>query len=67
MKSISINLDADRSEKLKQLSDSTAGHTTQIELAGLIFNVPERKISASAIAIGLLNAAIDNAHAQLPQ
>jgi predicted transcriptional regulator len=67
MKSISINLDAERSAKLKQLSDSTANHTTQIEFGALSFNVKEHKVSASAIAIGLLNAAIDNAHAQLPQ
>jgi predicted transcriptional regulator len=67
MKSISINLDSERSAKLQKLSDSTSGHTSQIELAGLMFSVKERKISASAIAIGLLNAAIDNAHAQLPE
>lgn len=66
MKSISINLDADRSAKLKALSDSTAGHTTQIGFGDLTFSVKERKLSASAIAIGLLNAAIDKAHAQLP-
>ena len=66
MKSISINLDPERSQKLKELSDSTAGHSTQIDFADLSFNVKERKVSASAIAIGLLNAAIDKAHAQLP-
>ncbi len=67
MKSISINLDPERSSKLAQLSEATAGHTSQVDLAGQTFSVKERKISASAIAIGLLNAAIDNAHAQLPQ
>ena len=66
MKSISINLDAERAAKLMQLSNSTAGHSTQIEFADLSFSVKERKVSASAIAIGLLNAAIDKAHAQLP-
>ena len=66
MKSISINLDAERAAKLMQLSSSTAGHTTQIGFADLSFSVKERKVSASAIAIGLLNAAIDKAHAQLP-
>ena len=67
MKSISINLDPERSSKLAQLSEATAGHTSQVDLAGQTFSVKERKISASAIAIGLLNAAIDNAHAQLPK
>lgn len=67
MKSISINLDPERSAKLTQISQATAGRTTQVEVAGQTFSVEQRKISASAIAIGLLNAAIDNAHAQLPQ
>ena len=65
MKNVSINLDDDRAAKLKALSDSTSGHTSQIHVAGQTFQVEQRKISASAIAIGLLNAAIDNAHAQL--
>jgi predicted transcriptional regulator len=67
MKSVSINLDDDRSAKLQALSDSTSGHTAQVQVAGQNFEVEQRKISASAIAIGLLNAAIDNAYAQLPQ
>mgnify|MGYP007077426758 FL=1 len=67
MKSVSINLDDDRSAKLQALSDSTSGHTTHVQVAGQNFEVEQRKISASAIAIGLLNAAIDNAYAQLPQ
>ena len=66
MKSIAINLDPERVAKLKALSDSTAGHTTQIGFGDLAFSVQERKLSASAIAIGLLNAAIDKAHDQLP-
>ena len=67
MKSVSINLDDERSAKLKALSDSTSGHTAQVQVAGQNFEVEQRKISASAIAIGLLNAAIDNAYDQLPQ
>ena len=67
MKSVSINLDDERSAKLKALSDSTSEFTSQVHVAGQTFDVKQRKISASAIAIGLLNAAIDNAHAQLPQ
>ena len=65
MKNVSISLDDDRAAKLKALSDSTSGNTSQIHVAGQTFQVEQRKISASAIAIGLLNAAIDNAHAQL--
>ena len=34
MKSVSINLDDDRSAKLQALSDSTSGHTTQVQVAG---------------------------------
>ena len=67
MKTVAIQLDEERAAKLKQLSDSTSGHTSQVQVAGQTFNVEQRKISASAIAVGLLNAAIDNAHAQLPQ
>lgn len=65
MKSVSINLDDDRSAKLQALSDSTSGHSASIQVAGQTFQVEQRKISASAIAIGLLNAAIDDAHARL--
>ena len=67
MKSVSINLDASRAAKLQALSDSTSGHCSEVNVAGQTFQVEQRKISASAIAIGLLNAAIDNAHSQLPQ
>ncbi len=65
MKSVSINLDQDRAAKLQAISDSTAGHSSQVFVAGQTFQVEQRKISASAIAVGLLNAAIDTAHAQL--
>ena len=67
MKSIAINLDPERSAKLAQISESTAGHKTEVVVADQTFIVEQRKISASAIAIGLLNAAIDKAHAQLPR
>ena len=65
MKTVAINLDDDRAAKLQAISDSTSGHTTQVHVAGQTFELEQRKISASAIAVGLLNAAIDNAHAQL--
>lgn len=67
MKSTAITLDEDRAAKLKQLSDSSSGHSQTIHVAGLPFQVEQRKISQSAIASALLNAAIDNAHAQLSQ
>ena len=67
MKSVAINLDDDRAAKLQAISDSTSGHSSQVHVAGQTFEVEQRKISASAIANGLLNAAIDNAHSQLPQ
>ena len=65
MKTVAINLDDDRAAKLQAISDSTSGHTSQVHVAGQTFELEQRKISASAIAVGLLNAAIDNAHAQL--
>ena len=65
MKSVSINLNPDRAAKLQALSDSTAGHNSHVQVAGQTFEVEQRKISATAIAIGLLNAAIDDAHAKL--
>ncbi len=67
MKSTAITLDEERAAKLKQLSDSSAGGSSTIYVAGLPFEVEQRKISQSAIASALLNAAIDNAHAQLTQ
>ena len=65
MKTVAINLDDDRAAKLQAISDSTSGHTSEVHVAGQTFQLEQRKISASAIAVGLLNAAIDNAHAQL--
>tara|TARA_R100001129_G_scaffold130757_2_gene92570 strand:+ start:1759 stop:1962 length:204 start_codon:yes stop_codon:yes gene_type:complete len=67
MKSVAINLDDDRAAKLQAISDSTNGYTSEVQVAGQVFKVEQRKISASAIACGLLNAAIDNAHGQLPE
>ena len=67
MRHISINLDPERSAKLQQISEATAGHVTQVEVGGQTFDVQQRKISASAIAISILNAAIDDTHAKLPQ
>jgi predicted transcriptional regulator len=65
MKSIAINLDPSRSEKLKQLADRSQTEPQSVYIAGRTFHVEPRKLSASAIAMGLLNAAIDDAHAQL--
>ena len=65
MKSIAINLDPSRSEKLKQIAERAQTEAQNVYIAGRTFEVEPRKLSASAIAIGLLNAAIDDAYAQL--
>ena len=65
MKSISISLSPERSEKLKAIQEATSTQAQSVEVAGLSFVVEPRKVSASSIAIGLLNAAIDDAHARL--
>ena len=65
MKSITISLSPERSEKLKQISEATAAQAQSVFIAGRNFEVEPRKLSASAIAISLLNAAIDDAHSQL--
>jgi hypothetical protein len=65
MKSIAISLDPDRSEKLKQISEQAPAQFPTVEIGGRTLQVEPRKLSASAIAMGLLNAAIDDAHAQL--
>lgn len=65
MKSIAINLDSGRSEKLKQLTERAQPEAQSVHIAGRTFHVEPRKLSASAIAMSLLNAAIDDAHASL--
>ena len=65
MKSIAINPDSSRSEKLKQIAERAQTEPQSVYIAGRTFKVEPRKLSASAIAMGLLNAAIDDAHAQL--
>jgi len=65
MKNVQILLDQQRSEKLKAIQEATATQTHSVQVAGLSFEVEPRKVSASAIAKSLLNAAIDDAHAHL--
>lgn len=65
MKSIAISLSPERSEKLKAIQEATATETHSVRVAGLSFEVEPRKVSASAIAKSLLNAAIDDAHSRL--
>ena len=65
MKSIAISLDPDRSEKLKKISEQAPAQSSTVQIGGRTLQVEPRKLSASAIAMGLLNAAIDDAHAQL--
>ncbi len=65
MKSIAINLDSERSEKLKQITEQAPAQFPNVQIGGRTFQVEPRKLSASAIALGLLNAAIDDAYTQL--
>ena len=65
MKSVTISLSPERSEKLKAIQEATAVQAQSAFIAGRNFELEPRKLSASAIAISLLNAAIDDAHAQL--
>ncbi len=65
MKSVTISLDPDRTQKLKEISDATTGQVQTVQVAGQVFEVQQRKLSSTAIAISLLNQAIDQAHSQL--
>jgi hypothetical protein len=65
MKNVTISLSPERSEKLKAISEATAAQAQSVFIAGRNFEVEPRKLSASAIAISLLNAAIDDAHAHI--
>ena len=65
MKSIAISLDSDRSEKLTKIAERAQTEAQYVYIADRAFQVEPRKVSASAIAMSLLNAAIDDAHAQL--
>ena len=65
MKSIAISLDSDRSEKLKQISEQAPAQFPTVQIGGRTLQVEPRKLSASAIDMVLLNAAIFDANAQL--
>jgi hypothetical protein len=65
MKSINIVLSPERSEKLKAITESIKLEAQAVHLADRSFTVEPRKVSASAIAASLLNAAIDDAHAHI--
>ena len=65
MKSINIVLSPERSEKLKAITESIKLEAQAVHLANRSFSVEPRKVSATAIAASLLNAAIDDAHAHL--
>ena len=67
MRSVAINLDADRAEKLMKLSDTTSGYTVEVEVAGQTIEVQQRKVAPTTLALALLNSAIDNAFDKLPQ
>ena len=65
MKSINIVLSPERSEKLKAITESIKLEAQAVHLADRSFTVEPRKVSASATAASLLNAAIDDAHAHI--
>jgi hypothetical protein len=65
MKSINILLNPERAEKLKAITESIKLEAQAVHLADRSFTVEPRKVSATAIAASLLNAAIDDAHAHL--
>ena len=67
MKSVSINLDASRAEKLMKLSETTSGYTVEVEVAGQTIEVQQRKVAPTTLALALLNSAIDTAFDNLPQ
>ena len=66
MKTVQINLDQLRSEKLKKLSEATKGNMTNVSIAGEFIEFEQPKLSSSKRALALLNSAIDKAYAQLP-
>ena len=67
MKSVAINLDQSRSDKLAKLSEATKGNMTNVSIAGEHIEFEQPKLSASRLAAALLNSAIDRAFSQLPQ
>jgi len=67
MKSVAINLDASRAEKLMTLSETTSGYTVEVEVAGQTIEVQQRKVAPTTLALALLNSAIDSAFDNLPQ
>ena len=67
MKALSLELDQSRAEKLKALSEATAGNMTNVAVGGEFIEYEQNKLSASKLAKALLNSAIDRAYSQLPQ
>jgi|TARA_R100000458_G_scaffold11483_1_gene9287 hypothetical protein len=67
MKALSLELDQSRAEKLKSLSEATAGNMTNVSVGGEFIEYEQNKLSASKLAKALLNSAIDRAYSQLPQ
>ena len=66
MKTVQINLDQLRSEKLKKLSEATKGNMTNVSIAGEFIEFEQPRLSSTKLAQALLNSAIDKAYAQLP-
>ena len=66
MKSVTINLDPDRADKLDKISEATKGNMTNVSIAGECIEFEQPKLSATKLAQALLNSAIDRAFSQLP-
>lgn len=65
MKHVQVLLSPERSEKLKAITQSIKLEAQAVHLSNRSFAVEPRKVSASAIAASLLNAAIDDAYEHL--
>jgi hypothetical protein len=69
MKNVVINLSPEHAEKLTVITSKIVQDTQRAFIAGSgrELKVEPRKLTASAIARTLLNHAIDQAYAELPQ
>lgn len=69
MKNVVINLSPEHAEKLTAITEKIVQDTQKAYIAGSgrELKLEPRKLTASAIARTLLNQAIDEAYAELPQ
>jgi hypothetical protein len=65
MKSVSINLDPSRADKLNKISEATANNMASVSVAGELLEFEQAKLSPTRLAQILLNSAIDRAYSRL--